>query len=352
MTRKLLTNDGSRRFHPLVGLIVAVLGLAVLLAVQQLPNRHRMEDDLTRRSTVALHSAGLSDVRVTFTGRDGRLTADSSAEAERALDIVQAVRGVRVAEAEVPAASVPPSVLVARDSGTTSVSGTVPSESARSALVGAAAGLGTGSVQDRLTVDGAVTDTALTGVTDVLRALGRTSDGTTVKLDGGALTVVGRVSSEVHRNAVLAAARNTGAPVTEQVEVPDVARQLADLPRLTFTSGGDALTATSRASLATVAQILQANPSTRLRIEGHTDTTGTAESNLVLSRDRAAAVRHFLTGQGVAPDRLTAQGFGETRPKVTETTTDDRAENRRVELVASTVASPPGSQPTSGGPAG
>lgn len=352
MTKNLMPNNKARRFSPLVGLIVAILGLTVLITAQQLPNRHRMEDDLTQRSTRALHSAGLSDVQVTFTGRDGRLTADSSAKAERALDIVEALQGVRAAEAEVRAASVPPSVLVVLSHGTATVSGTVPNGSARIALVGAAASLGAESIEDRLTVDGGVTDAALSGLTDVLRAFGRDSAGTTMKLDGGALTVAGRVSSEAHKNAVLAAARTTGATVVDQIEVPDVQRLLRDLPRLTFVSGSDSLTATSQASLVTVVQILKANPSSRMRIEGHTDATGTAESNLILSRARAAAVRDFLVSQGVTANRLSVKGFGETRPKVAETTADNRAENRRVELVAITATAPPGSRPISGGPAG
>jgi len=331
-------SNNKRRFRPLVGLIVAVLGLGVLMTAQQLPNRHRMEADLTQRSTQALHSAGLSDVRVTFTGRDGRLTAGSPAEAEQALDIVRPLEGVRAAEAQVPPAPaktvlVPPSALVVMAHGTASVSGTVPSESARTALVGAAATLGAESVEDRLTVDAGVTDAALPGLADVLRAIGHRATGATVRLDGGTLTVSGTVSSEAHKNTVLTAARATGAPVVDQLAIPDVAQQLRDLPQLTFASGGDSLTTASEASLVTVSRLLKANPSTRLRIEGHTDATGSAESNLVLSRARAEAVRDFLATKGVAVDRLSATGYGETRLKVPDTSAANRAQNRRVELL-------------------
>ncbi|WCN79011.1 OmpA family protein [Micromonospora sp. LH3U1] len=342
MTRNLLShkrNQKPNKRRILLGLIVSVLGLGVLMAAQQLPNRHRMEADLTQRSTQALHEAGLSDVRVTFTGRDGRLTAGSSAEAEQALDIVRPLEGVRVAEAEVPPAPqkrgpVPPSALVVMGHRTASVSGTVPSETARSVLVGAAASLGAESVEDNLTIDAGVTDTALPGVADVLRAFGQDAAGTTVKLDGGTLTVRGTVSSEAHKNTVLTAARATGAPVVDQLGVPDVQQQLRDLPQLTFASGGDSLTTTSEASLVTVRQLLTANPSTQLRIEGHTDATGPAESNLLLSRARAEAVLDFLAAQGVAADRLSAKGYGETRLKVPDTNAANRAENRRVELIA------------------
>ncbi|MEE6262714.1 OmpA family protein [Plantactinospora sonchi] len=349
MTKAPGTPRTARRFHPLVGLVVAILGLVVLLTAQQFPNRHRMEADLTQRSTQALHSAGLSGVRVTFTGRDGRLRAASSAEAAQALGIVRALEGVRAAEAEVPPGSerapvpVPPSVLLTLADGTVSVSGTVPTEASRVALVRAAAEMvGTEDVDDRLTVDDSVTDSALSGLPSVLHALGGKADGTTVALDGGTLTLTGTASSEVRKTAVLAAARSTGAQVVDRLQVADVRRQVAKLPPLTFSLGGASLTAASRTTLVRLGRILRDNPSTRIRVEGHTDSSGSAGSNLVLSRVRARAVLTFLVDQGVAADRLTSRGYGETRLKVPDTSPANRAENRRVELVTST------STPTTG----
>lgn len=64
-------------------------------------------------------------------------------------------------------------------------------------------------------------------------------------------------------------------------------------------------------------------------VEGHTDGRGTEVYNDALSADRARAVKEFLVAQGIAPDRLTAFGLGETQPR-----TDDiyDPQNRRVEL--------------------
>lgn len=70
-----------------------------------------------------------------------------------------------------------------------------------------------------------------------------------------------------------------------------------------------------------------------IRIEGHTDDVGDAQDNLILSQDRADAVRLYLISKGVRKERLTAAGYGEERPVASNETSEGRAENRRVEFV-------------------
>ncbi|MEQ1570370.1 MAG: OmpA family protein [Myxococcota bacterium] len=70
----------------------------------------------------------------------------------------------------------------------------------------------------------------------------------------------------------------------------------------------------------------------KLRIEGHTDNVGGAEKNLVLSEQRAAAVREQLVNRGVAGDRLVPVGYGDTRPTAENTTSAGRAKNRRIDI--------------------
>lgn len=82
-----------------------------------------------------------------------------------------------------------------------------------------------------------------------------------------------------------------------------------------------------------LAGFLLRNPALRLCIEGHTDNLGDPAKNQILSEERAQTVAAYLTGKGVAADRLTARGYGDTRPLVRDNTADGRAKNRRVEFV-------------------
>jgi OOP family OmpA-OmpF porin len=82
-----------------------------------------------------------------------------------------------------------------------------------------------------------------------------------------------------------------------------------------------------------VALLLQQNPQIGLvRVEGHTDWIGNDEYNQNLSERRANAVRDHLTANGIWPDRLTAIGFGESRPIADNNTVEGRARNRRTEF--------------------
>lgn len=101
---------------------------------------------------------------------------------------------------------------------------------------------------------------------------------------------------------------------------------------VTFETGRSVLRPASFAALDQVAASLVANPTIRIEVAGHTDAVGSDESNLRLSQQRADAVRAYLIEKGVAADRMTAQGYGETRPVASNATAEGRAQNRRVEL--------------------
>jgi outer membrane protein OmpA-like peptidoglycan-associated protein len=83
-----------------------------------------------------------------------------------------------------------------------------------------------------------------------------------------------------------------------------------------------------------VATVLKSHPEiSRVRVEGHTDDVGEDAKNQTLSNDRAGAVRTYLVGRGVAPERLEALGFGETKPVAENKNSAGREKNRRVEFV-------------------
>ena len=78
--------------------------------------------------------------------------------------------------------------------------------------------------------------------------------------------------------------------------------------------------------------ILKEYPTAKFALEGHTDSDGKDAMNLQLSKDRAAAVRTYLSDNGIAADRLTSEGFGETKPVASNKTKVGKAQNRRVEV--------------------
>jgi outer membrane protein OmpA-like peptidoglycan-associated protein len=104
-----------------------------------------------------------------------------------------------------------------------------------------------------------------------------------------------------------------------------------------FATGKADLRPESRPVLKEIAATMKEHPDLRILIEGHTDNVGAAAANLALSDARAAAVKAALVADfGVAADRMTTKGLGDTRPSVPNATPEGRAQNRRVEIVKQT----------------
>lgn len=99
-----------------------------------------------------------------------------------------------------------------------------------------------------------------------------------------------------------------------------------------FAVGKSDLQGEAKTNLTNLAGILNKYPDTAILIEGHTDATGSDESNLTLSRNRAQSVANFLEAQQVAVTRFTIMGYGESQPVATNDTAEGRQANRRVEL--------------------
>jgi OOP family OmpA-OmpF porin len=102
---------------------------------------------------------------------------------------------------------------------------------------------------------------------------------------------------------------------------------------INFDTGKATIQADSEAVLQQIVALMQQNPALKLRVEGHTDNVGAAAANQTLSQKRAQSVVAWLTAHGIAATRLTAAGFGATKPVADNSTEDGRAKNRRVELV-------------------
>ncbi len=129
-------------------------------------------------------------------------------------------------------------------------------------------------------------------------------------------------------------ADDDGCPDTGDPRVIYEEGKVRVLDNVRFRSGSAQIDPESYSLLDQVALTLKANPEIkRLRVEGHTDDTGPREMNVRLSKSRADSVRRYLIGKGVAPDRLTSEGYGPDKPLESGDDEASRAKNRRVEFI-------------------
>jgi outer membrane protein OmpA-like peptidoglycan-associated protein len=124
----------------------------------------------------------------------------------------------------------------------------------------------------------------------------------------------------------------------EEVAARDALRTAAaqiDDANILFETGSAEISEAGAEFLDEIAAIILEFDTVSVEVAGHTDDRGSDEDNRVLSQERADAVVVFLVDAGVAEDRLTAVGYGESRPVGDNTTAEGRAENRRIEFTTS-----------------
>lgn len=372
--------------------VIGGLGLLGLGLGHDIPVRHSIEDNLTSRAQAVIADAGATGAEISFTGRDGTLKGSLPAgvDAQALVSEIEALDGVRVVKADFggaaagaagtatpsPAASVeaspsvsaeaspsadaspsvastsgalPPAVTAVSKGGKVTLTGKVPTQAAMDALVASAAGVfGEGNVVNQLTIDDGVSASGLAEFGTLVGALGKGS-AATAAFDSGQLTLTGSVADATAKDAAEAAAPavtgGDAGKVTSQLSVgsgtaapspagPTGAQaQLNILPQVTFQTGSAKLTPAGLRAVQQAAAILKANPAIKVRIEGHTDDVGDAAKNLRLSTVRAENVRHTLHDLGISHDRMSYIGYGESKPKVVNSSDANRAANRRVQFV-------------------
>lgn len=99
-----------------------------------------------------------------------------------------------------------------------------------------------------------------------------------------------------------------------------------------FDFNSASLRSASRDSLKDMADVFQKYPDTTIRVEGHTDSVGSAAYNQRLSERRSNSVAQYLEGLGVRSSRIDAIGYGKSQPRATNSTASGRQLNRRVEI--------------------
>ena len=103
--------------------------------------------------------------------------------------------------------------------------------------------------------------------------------------------------------------------------------------KILFRTGSANISDESSEVLDELVRVLRACPNSEVEIAGHTDNVGDPDNNLDLSRRRAQAVVDYLVKEGIPASKLSAAGYGETRPVATNETAEGKARNRRIEFV-------------------
>ncbi len=99
-----------------------------------------------------------------------------------------------------------------------------------------------------------------------------------------------------------------------------------------FTTNSSDLQPAAKDNIGKLATILNKYDDTNILVEGHTDSTGSADYNQQLSERRAASVANYAKGMNVKGERFTVVGYGKSQPVVSNSTPEGRQANRRVEI--------------------
>ncbi|MCK7556687.1 OmpA family protein [Chitinophaga sedimenti] len=128
--------------------------------------------------------------------------------------------------------------------------------------------------------------------------------------------------------------RDTVQPKQVKIFVTEADNRLVReaIANLEFETGKASIKAASFPALDRVAELLT-QKGFSIKLSGHTDNVGKAESNMILSKQRAESVKSYLVGRGVNPSKVEAVGYGQTQPIASNKTAAGRQQNRRVEFV-------------------
>ncbi|MEM9024452.1 MAG: OmpA family protein, partial [Bacteroidota bacterium] len=121
--------------------------------------------------------------------------------------------------------------------------------------------------------------------------------------------------------------------VNKEIELKNIAiGSTIALRNVFFATGKADVTSASFSELDRLVQLLTDVPGLKVELSGHTDNVGSESLNTKLSQSRADAVRQYLVKKGIAAGRLTAKGYGSSKPVDTNKTAEGRQNNRRTEF--------------------
>ncbi|WP_293870868.1 OmpA family protein [Flavobacterium sp.] len=146
--------------------------------------------------------------------------------------------------------------------------------------------------------------------------------------------VIGGVAGGVIGNKMDKQAREiqTALPGVQVERVGEGIKLVLGENAVRFDTNKSTLTAAAKANLDKLVSVFNQYPDTNIQIYGYTDNTGSAEYNLKLSDQRAASVKSYLSGKGLASSRFVTTGIGVADPIATNDSPEGRSQNRRVEF--------------------
>ena len=236
----------------------------------------------------------------------------------------------------------PTQTRAGEDQGKVVVSGVVPDEAAKAAILGKLRDLyGAGQVIDRVEVGGVVPPNKWAeNMTKILGPDLKQVHGGQIQITGTRISVKGRVANEALRQQVasnLATSLNPTYSIDNGLQVAEAeAQNILDKTLsnrvIEFESSSATLTPAGRVILDEMYEAIKKVGASKVRVIGHTDSSGSREANVTLSLARATTVRAYLIEKGIPAESLTAHGFGPDKPVSSNETVAGRAKNRRIEF--------------------
>jgi OOP family OmpA-OmpF porin len=221
------------------------------------------------------------------------------------------------------------------------ISGIVPDEATKAALLGKLQQLyGTTQLVDQINVGGVIAPPNWsTHISRLMNANLKSISKGQLVVDGTNITMRGEVKNEAVRQSIasdFATALNTSYVIRNGLRVTGSGQAVVDQTLanriIEFESGSALLTDSGKAILDEMAGALKKVNFKKVEVIGHTDNLGTQGRNLALSRSRADSVKTYLVGKGIQSELIGASGMGPDQPIVANTTEEGRKRNRRIEF--------------------
>lgn len=328
-----------------------------------------LQSKLQRQAQAALAAQGFDWARVEMDGQRATLSgaAPSQVAKDRAFGVVLASSGpggdyaggvTRVVNDIIVGAPISPYTWSARRTAAgVRLSGHVPSESIKAALLQRARQIFNANPEDALRISpGApagdwqrVATAGIESVAKLRRGEARLVDGRLIIIGEGPQASVDELRARSSmgvtpgfevRLDVTVEGQGLAAPELAGIDLnnatPEICTaafgRLMQTSVINFALNSDAIEASSEALLNNLISVAVRCDSARIEVSGHTDSSGDQAANFELSQRRANSVRRYLVERGVLEDRIVAQGFGATRPVATNATIQGQAQNRRIEF--------------------